>query len=207
MGGLESVWNKNKSAPFCPLHGLWNYPNYTQKLPVFLSKVHTCVCACAHTHKEEREHLRRSIAKSPPLWWKSKSDKKITNQMSYTPIAKHYRSHWTIQLERRHSAAYWNSTDSCSAPRKGPTGCNKFPALTPMWDDDLENKPPVKVALGWAGGWYSLMQPMGWCLLHWRNSAIFSDTATAHWMALTQNAKLSKNNTWTEKNHSPHTQP
>lgn len=71
MGGLESVWNKNKSAPFCPLHGLWNYPNYTQKLPVFLSRVHTCTCACAHTRKEEREHLRRSIAKSPTLWWKS----------------------------------------------------------------------------------------------------------------------------------------
>lgn len=57
MGGLESVWNKNKSAPFCPLHGLCNYPNYTQKLPVVLSKVHTCTCACAHTRKEEREHF------------------------------------------------------------------------------------------------------------------------------------------------------
>lgn len=55
-------------------------------------------------------------------------------------------------LGKDNSAGYWNSMDSCSAPRKGPTGWNKFPALTPKWDDDLENKPPVKVALGSAGG-------------------------------------------------------
>lgn len=124
----------------------------------FLCKVH--VHTCTHTQrkrtfdKEWNNKVTYSVIKH-------KSDKNITQmrvthpQLSTTDHTGH--TTWVKTLG-------WNSRNSCSAPRKEPTGWNKFPALPPKGDDDLESKPPVKAALGC----YSLMQPTCWCPLDWK---------------------------------------
>lgn len=121
----------------------------------FLCKVH--VHTCTHTKKE---NIWQGVKVTYSVI-KHKSEKNITQmrvthpQLSTTDHTGH--TTWVKTLG-------WNSPDSCSAPRKEPTGWNKFPALPPKGDDDLESKPPVKAALGC----YSLMQPTCWCPLDWK---------------------------------------